>query len=45
MSKAGDLLRKYRDLVESEGDEIPTIRVVLTDLGDGTANQRNRPNS
>lgn len=36
MSKASDLMRKLIDIVEEGQEGTPTIRVVLTDLRDGT---------
>ncbi len=36
MSKASELLRKYRNIVDAADSELPIVRVVLTDQGDGT---------
>ncbi len=36
MSKASDLMRKLMDIVDDGQEGTPTIRVVLTDLRDGT---------
>ncbi len=36
MSKAGMILKRFRELVQDGGDGTPTIRVLLADHGDGS---------